>query len=166
MPMTFGRCKTFLMLLAASYCHGYTAPASTAFATFGNAAARDLIKGWMPKPLAISSKNQGMLPTSQENMKRVIRARILLEDANTGCVACSEDALCVILCRFSKAEHQLILPLWNPEVERPKTFGKLIAWHQERFNLPGEQAPRLSGAALEWEDDRKAWAEGLDEFSA
>jgi len=111
MPMTFGRCKTFLMLLAASYCHGYTAPASTAFATFGNAAARDLIKGWMPKPLAISSKNQGMLPTSQENMKRVIRARILLEDANTGCVACSEDALCVILCRFSKAEHQLILPV-------------------------------------------------------
>ena len=41
----------------------------------------------------------------------VISQRILLEDANTGCVACSEDALCVILCRFSKAEHQLILPV-------------------------------------------------------
>jgi len=158
-------CKALLVVML-TVCRAYTTPAKT-FATFGNAAARDLIKGWMPKPLAVKAGTQSMVPTSKENMKRVIRARILLEDANTGCVACSDGTLCVILCRFSKAEHQLIMPLWQPDNEsRAKTFEQLIAWHTERFSAAGEETPLLSGSQLEMEEDRKAWAQGLDGFKA
>lgn len=76
------------------------------FATFGNAHTKQLIQSWQPKPLAVPNGSV-LTPASQENMKRFVRARILLEDPSLGCVASFDDALCVILCRFSKAEHQV-----------------------------------------------------------
>jgi hypothetical protein len=92
-------------------------------------------------------------------MKRFVRARILLEEPNTGCVASfDEDSLCVILCRFSKAEHSMLLPLWHPNLSAQRTFENMVAWHKERFSCTdGQHGPRLSGARLEWAEDRTAW---------
>lgn len=144
----------------------YSTPSKVAFATFGNTQTKELIKGWSPVVLAVQKGQQGVLPRSEENMKRYVQARILLEDQNTGCVAFSEDALCVLLCRFSKTEHQLVLPLWQPDVPKGVVFKNLLEWHKERFRNEGEEAPHLSGTRLEWASDRAAWAEGLDSFSA
>ncbi|KAL1518637.1 hypothetical protein AB1Y20_002925 [Prymnesium parvum] len=130
-----------------------------AFATFGNAQTRAFVKAWQPKPLPVSS-GDALLPTSKERMKRYVRARILLEDPNIGCIASCDDAgFNVILCRFTKAEHSLLLPLWQPTVSdgRPKTFKTLAQWHQDKFD-----DARLSGGALEWTEDRKAWADAFD----
>lgn len=185
---------------------------STTFGTFGNAEAKALIQAWQPRPLNVPN-GEVMLPSSTENMKRFVRARILLEvrrrafaqplthqprllltaalhrlatylprtktsfswqrslfprpllhplnpqDANTGCVASFDDqaegtSLCVILTKFNKAEHQLLMPLWQPGGEASSTFEKLVAWHGERFH----EGARLSGKRLEWPDDRAAWA--------
>lgn len=123
------------------------------FATFGNAHTKQLIQSWQPKPLAVPNGSV-LTPASQENMKRFVRARILLEDPSLGCVASFDDALCVILCRFNKAEHSLLLPLWRPEAEATQIFKDLSTWHKEHFSL-SETPPRLSGAHLE--ADAEAW---------
>jgi hypothetical protein len=164
MPMPLLSSISFLLLLDAAA--AYTHPTGRAFATFGNSQTKELIKGWSPVVLAVQKGSKSMLPKSEENLKRYVQARILLEDQNTGCVACSDDSLCVFLCRFSKTEHQLVLPLWQPDVERSEAFKQLLLWHKERFSVGGEEAPHLSGTKLEWADDRQAWSQSLDGFSA
>jgi len=79
----------------------------------------------------------------------------LLEDANTGCVASFGEKLCVILCRFSRAEHQLVLPLWHPDQAPAETFEALIEWHSKSFS--SNTGARLSGSRLEWKEDRDEW---------
>jgi len=149
--------QAFFSLLFAS-CAAFQTPASSTFATFGNAQTKAFIKLWQPKPLPVTS-GDALLPTSKDTMKRYVRARILLEDPGIGCIASFDEGLNVILCRFTKAEHTLLLPLWQPVAneERPKTFNKLTRWHGEKFD-----EARLSGGALEWTEDRKAWAESFD----
>lgn len=122
------------------------------FATFGNLQTKQLIKAWQPKPLEVPD-GSCLTPAATENMKRFVRARILLEDANMGCVASFDDSLCVILCRFSRAEHQLLLPLWQSNQVPTETFQDLIKWHAENF----ENGARISGNTLEWPEDRTAW---------
>jgi len=122
------------------------------FATFGNAQTKELIKAWQPKPLAVP-EGSVLLPSQETNMKRYVRARILLEDPNTGCVASFGDSLCVILTRFSRAEHSLVLPLWHPDQQPKSTFEDLIAWHAKSFY----KGARLSGGGLEWNEDREMW---------
>lgn len=145
------------MLLLLSGAAAFT-PGQTTFGTFGNAEAKALIQAWQPRPLNVPN-GEVMLPSSTENMKRFVRARILLEDANTGCVTAHHDSsdgtsLCVILTKFNKAEHQLLMPLWQPGCEATSTFERLVEWHGERF----QEGARLSGKSLEWPDDRAAWA--------
>ena len=93
--------------------------------------------------------------------------RILLEDPDTGCVSCSDgESHSVIICRFRKDEHRVILPLWRPGDQprkRARTFEQLLLWHRGAFSLPGEEPPRLS-AELEWPDDKVAWKQSLDAF--
>lgn len=155
------------LTLIGALCTSYSTPPTVSFATFGNDQTRALIKAWKPNPLPVKKDETGILPASEENMKRYVRARILLEEPNTGCIACStsENQLCVILCRFSRTEHRLLLPLWQGEIARPKTFEQLLSWHKERFSQPGASAPSISGSLLEYAADRQAWAEGLDKFS-
>ena len=83
-----------------------------------------------------------------------MRARILLEDPGIGCIASFDDGLNVILCRFTKAEHSLILPLWQPSASSQKLFGNLAKWHQEQFD-----DARLSGehTAVEKNWGRGGW---------
>ena len=100
-----------------------------------------------------------LLTPPLSSLSSFVRARILLEDENTGCVASFGDSLCVILCRFSRAEHQLVLPLWRPNEVPTKTFEHLIEWHAQSFT----GGARLSGAALEWPDDKRAWMEVIRE---
>jgi hypothetical protein len=128
------------------------APAGTTLATFGNQQTKQLIKTWAPRPLDVPSGST-LLPASQENMKRFVRARILLEDPSVGCVALYDESLCVILCRFSKAEHALLLPLWGPGATASQTFQQLKRWHKQAFD-----PSRLSGKTLEWPEDRAVWA--------
>ena len=129
-------------------------PGSATFATFGNQQTKALIKAWQPKPVPAPS-GECFLPSSTENMKRFVRARILLEDASVGAVASHGDSLCLILCRFSRAEHQLLLPLWQTDHVPGKTFEDLIRWHGDRF----EKGARLSGARLETAEDKSAWTD-------
>jgi len=130
---------------------GFT-PKTRTFATFGNAQTKSLLKMWQPRPLEVPA-GDCFTPEGQENVKRFVRARILLEDGNVGSVAGFGDSqLCVILCRFSQAEHEMCLPLWHPDMSQSKTFAELIAWHKEAF-----PERRLSGAKLEWAQDRAAW---------
>merc|ERR1712083_569669 len=104
---------------------------SPSFAVFGNKATRDLIRSWSPKPLKTSSGNV-LLPSSTDNMKRFVRARILLEeDPKIGCFASFDDALSVILCEFTEeAGHKVVLPLWPPNTGAVKTFRGLKDWHE------------------------------------
>merc|ERR1712060_355992 len=62
------------------------------FAVFGNTETRALIRQWKPNPVDVPSGSV-MLPSSTENMKRFVRARILLEQdsASIGCIAASLD---------------------------------------------------------------------------
>jgi hypothetical protein len=93
---------------------------------------------------------------------RFVRARILLEDKSTGCVASMDDnSLCIILCRFSRAEHQMVLPLWQPSQSSSKTFEDLIKWHHDNF----PDGARLSGAKLESPDDKDVWNRVASDFS-
>ena len=95
------------------------------------------------------------MPASKEVFRRFVRARLLLEDPSVAAIASmQDDALCVILCRFNKAEHSLLLPLWRPEAEATQIFKDLSTWHKEHFSL-SETPPRLSGAHLE--ADAEAW---------
>jgi hypothetical protein len=143
----------FLLLSALiSLTNAFNVPTRTTFATYGNAETKELLKLWQPKPLSVGS-GQTMLPSSQENMKRYVRARILLEDPSLGCVASCDDNLSIILCRFSRAEHQLLLPLWQPSAQAQPIFKDLVAWHQECFGK--EDGPRLSGSKLE--SERSVW---------
>lgn len=83
-----------------------------------------------------------------------VRARLLLEDESTGCVASFDGHLCVVLTHFSKAEHQLLLPLWPASTHAPdETFSELLSWHHAAF-----AESRLSGARLEGADDRAAFS--------
>jgi len=149
------------LLLLLPLVRAYKMPDAKAFATFGNSQTKEFISRWQPAPLPIE-EGDTMLPQSKETMKRYVRARILLEDPGVGCIASFDEGLNVILCRFHKGEHSLILPLWQPssagsEEERPKTFSSLTRWHREAF-----EDTRLSGVALEWNEDRKAWADSFD----
>merc|ERR1712113_888969 len=104
------------------------------FAVFGNKATRDLIRSWSPKPLKTSSGNV-LLPSSTDNMKRFVRARILLEeDPKIGCFASFDDSLSVILCEFTEEGHKVVLPLWPPNTGAVKTFRGLKDWHEERLS--------------------------------
>jgi len=109
-----------------------------------------------------------------------VRARILLEDPSVGCVAsapgsdgddffsqrhtaatrpkppCSLLGISLILCRFTGAEHQVILPLWQPGSDAGTTFRSLASWHRERLSHKV-----LSGAHIERPEDRAAWAPTL-----
>jgi hypothetical protein len=84
-----------------------------------------------------------------------VRARILLEDPSVGCVASApgSDGISLILCRFTGAEHQVILPLWQPGSDAGTTFRSLASWHRERLSHK-----LLSGAHIERPEDRAAWA--------
>jgi len=146
-----------VLLLACERVAAFTPGSTKTFATFGNAQTKAFIKLWQPKPLEVP-EGDTLLPASQENMKRYVRARILLEDPSMGCIASFDDGLNIILCRFTRAEHALILPLWQPsaQAERPKTFVQVASWHQDMFD-----GARLSGAGLEWDDDKSAWAEAF-----
>jgi len=152
--------RLIVIFLIAARANAFTPPTQPAFATFGNALSRELLKKWQPRPIGVD-EGDVMLPSSTENMKRFVRARILLEDPSTGCVATfdekkeGEGAFCVILTKFNKAEHQMIMPLWQPACEPTSTFEQLVQWHIDRF---GEDGCRLSGAQLELPDDRAAWA--------
>ena len=173
--------RAFFLLFATA--NAFTPPART-FATFGNEHAKALIRSWSPQATAVDTGV--VLIKDMSLMQRFVRARILLEDANVGCIASLSDQddqskLCVvraptlpppalahtlsrapstaasqILCRFSRSEHQLILPLWQMGIDQQKTFADLRQWHGERF--PSEEScARLSGKHLEWKDDQKAW---------
>ena len=145
----------FLLALLVSTASAFSPPTRTSFATFNNAQTKELLRLWQPAPLPTSSGSV-MLPASTENMKRFVRARILLEESpSLGCVASFDDALCVVLTRFSKAEHQLLLPLWQPNGSEPSSvFKDLVSWHKECFGVV-DDAPRLSGSHLEADQD--AW---------
>lgn len=149
-----------------SVASAFTPSAPATFATFGNDHSKALLKMWQPKPVGQPSGSV-LLPSSQENMKRYVRARILLEDASTGCVAVSVDeSTAVCVCRFNKAEHQLLLPLWPATIEDESAskhiFRELLKWHQERFG-ESHQGTRLSGALLEIPEDKAAWRAACDE---
>lgn len=154
-----------MMLLVAVAMTSFTPSGSpvTNFATFGNSQTKDLIKAWQPKPLEVP-EGSCLTPSSTENMKRFVRARILLEDPSTGCVASFGDSLCVILCRFSRAEHQLILPLWMPpgadedvRSVRRSHLQSLVQWHGKNFY----KGAVLSGSNLEWPEDREDWSKAI-----
>ena len=55
----------------------------------------------------------------------------------------------------SKAEHQLLLPLWQPSAQAQPIFEDLVAWHRECFGK--DDGPRLSGSKLE--SDQKTWTD-------
>jgi len=133
---------------------GFTPPTDQAFAVFGNDATKALIKQWSPRPMRVETGSV-MLPASTENMQRFVRARILLEDPSVGCVASApgSDGISLILCRFTGAEHQVILPLWQPGSDAGTTFRSLASWHRERLSHK-----LLSGAHIERPEDRAAWA--------
>ena len=190
------RLATFIHVSLLACALSFTPPSAVSFATFGNAQTKALIQAWAPRPLSVSS-GAVLLPSSADNLKRFVRARILLEDPNTGCCVASSNngGLCVVLCRFSRAEHSLLLPvrkargeprdsvmvsvsmcvsagalpssppspclawqLWHPDLNEIVVFEKLLTWHREHFGSQASPAPRLSGAHLEWPDDRAAWA--------
>ena len=60
----------------------------------GNEAAKQLIRSWAPQTTAIATGV--VLINNPENMRRFVRARILLEEANTGCIASFDDSLSVV----------------------------------------------------------------------
>ena len=133
--------------------------------------SRENMKRYAPRPLPLGSV--ALLPrvfggpTHRRHLhvaRRFVRARILLEDPGIGSIAAltPDDSFCVFLCRFTRAEHSLLLPLWQPALvdkARSKAFHNLVEWHKERFDEAGS---RITGAKLEWNEDRKAWAEGFD----
>lgn len=103
MALTIARLLVLLAPVAA-----FNSPTQTSFATFGNDQTRSLIRSWQPRALSVEGSGAVMTPASTENMKRFVRARIMLEqDPSLGCVACMENSLVVVLTRFSKAEHQV-----------------------------------------------------------
>jgi len=116
---------------------GFTPPTDQAFAVFGNDATKALIKQWSPRPMRVETGSV-MLPASTENMQRFVRARILLEDPSVGCVASApgSDGISLILCRFTGAEHQVILPLWQPGSDAGTTFRSLASWRRRRRVTP------------------------------
>ena len=177
--------RAFCLLALLGLCEAFSPPTKT-FATFGNDASKALIRSWTP--VATPVDTGVVLIPDVGNMQRYVRARILLEDANVGCIASfDDDSLCVvrplppsaatslappnprtpaldpprraqpsrpqILCRFSRSEHQLILPLWRGGQDPSRTFSNIRQWHAECF----PDGARLSGKALEWADDRTAW---------
>ena len=146
---------TRLVLLLGT-CSAFSPP--TTFASFGNEASKQLIRSWAPQTTAIATGV--VLINNPENMRRFVRARILLEEPSTGCIASCDDSLAVVITRFSGGEHQLLLPLWpgDGEVDQSQTLANLRRWHAERF---GGDGARLSGKHLESPEDQAAW----DEFS-
>ena len=71
-----------LILLLLAPASGYSPKGSpTTFATFNNAHTKELIKAWKPRPLpSAAPQGDGLMPSSKDNMRRFVRARILLED--------------------------------------------------------------------------------------
>eukprot|EP00320_Phaeocystis_rex_P020376 CAMPEP_0119062346 /NCGR_PEP_ID=MMETSP1178-20130426/5940_1 /TAXON_ID=33656 /ORGANISM="unid sp, Strain CCMP2000" /LENGTH=152 /DNA_ID=CAMNT_0007043617 /DNA_START=28 /DNA_END=486 /DNA_ORIENTATION=- len=140
-----------LLFVLLGLAHGFT-PSRT-FATFGNEAAKQLIRSWAPHTTSIATGV--VLINNPENMRRFVRARILLESPNTGCIASFDDSLSVVICRFSRSEHQLLLPLWPGDVDPAKTLANLRRWHREQF----ADGARLSGKHIESPEDQAAWNE-------
>ena len=112
-------------------------PPVTNFAVFSNAEAKMLIRSWNPRPvptlmetLERGPARQGMLPSSAENLRRFVRARILLEQESTfGAIATfggEDDSLCLILTRFDGGSHEMILPLWRPSSTPVPIFRGLL----------------------------------------
>eukprot|EP00310_Coccolithus_braarudii_P025698 CAMPEP_0183356810 /NCGR_PEP_ID=MMETSP0164_2-20130417/45206_1 /TAXON_ID=221442 /ORGANISM="Coccolithus pelagicus ssp braarudi, Strain PLY182g" /LENGTH=147 /DNA_ID=CAMNT_0025530311 /DNA_START=167 /DNA_END=610 /DNA_ORIENTATION=+ len=125
------------------------------FAVFGNAETKSLIQQWKPNPVDVPSGDV-MLPASTENMKRFVRARILLEENGTGCIAASIDgSLSVVVCKFGE-HNQLLLPLWQPNTPVSEVFKSMRDWHTERL---GHKT--LTGAKLNDPDDQMAWAKAM-----
>lgn len=60
----------------------------------GNEAAKQLIRSWAPQTTAIATGV--VLINNPENMRRFVRARILLEEPSTGCIASCDDSLAVV----------------------------------------------------------------------
>jgi len=151
----------FALVYLVTTAAAFTPPGSSrTFATFGNEQTKTLIKAWSPKPLKVPNGAVLLPGASTENFKRYARARILLEDQSTGCVASFDDSkLCLFLTKFTGAEHRLILPLWSPECDSRHVFADLMRWHGEFFSSNPEGA-RLSGAHLE--SDREAWTDAFD----
>lgn len=154
--------RSAALFVLASTVTAFTPKPSRTFATFGNDQTKALIRSWQPKPLNVP-EGDCFLPGGAENMKKFVRARILLEDKSTGCVASMDGhSLCIILCRFSRAEHQMVLPLWQPSQSSMQTFQDLIKWHRDNF----PDGARLSGAKLESPADKDVWNRVASDFSA
>lgn len=141
---------------------GFTPTGTETFAVFGNAHTRVLIKQWSPKPIPVSSGSV-LLPASEENWQRYVAAMILLNDPSVGSIASAgvsngegESGISVIVTKFTGAEHQLLMPLWQPKAPASTTFRKLAEWHHERLS-----DKLLSGAHIARPEDRAAWAEAL-----
>jgi hypothetical protein len=153
-----------LLLAGCTLGASFNPPPASTFATFGNAATKALIKQWSPRPLPVADGDV-MLPSSTDNMKRFVRARILLEDPSTGCIAAlnDDDKMCLILVRFTKAQHSLLLPLWQPSVEPKEVFTNLVDWHAhtwgEKSDSPPTAQPLITGKTLEWAEDKRLWSE-------
>jgi|TARA_B110000196_G_scaffold103727_1_gene90141 hypothetical protein len=63
-----------------------------------------------------------------------------------------------VITRFSRSEHQLLLPLWpGDEVDQTQTLANLRRWHREQF---GGDGARLSGKHIESPEDQAAWNMG------
>jgi hypothetical protein len=167
------RLRTFYLLL--SLARTADALHHADIAVFGNADTKALVKAWVPKPVPIAPAEQaaassdaktengayatsGMLPHSKENLRRAVRARILLEtDPSTGCFAANIDGkLVLMLSKFSPAEHQVLLPLWASGVEHQRAFKSLAEWHAERLS----HRP-LSGTSLVYDDDIADWKQAF-----
>jgi hypothetical protein len=63
----------------------FNAPTTRAFATFGNAQTKQLIRIWQPQPLDNVPNGDVLLPAAKRNMQTFVRARILLEGAGRQC---------------------------------------------------------------------------------
>ena len=86
--------RGFCLLALLGLCEAFTPPTKT-FATFGNDASKALIRSWTPQATPVDTGV--VLIPDVGNMQRYVRARILLEDANVGCIASfDDDSLCVV----------------------------------------------------------------------
>lgn len=78
----------------------------------GNEAAKQLIRSWAPHTTSIATGV--VLINNPENMRRFVRARILLESPNTGCIASFDDSLSVVraLLRLAPTHTLVRFRIW------------------------------------------------------
>ena len=105
--------RAFCLLAVLGLCEAFSPPTKT-FATFGNDASKALIRSWTP--VATPVDTGVVLIPDVGNMQRYVRARILLEDANVGCIASfDDDSFCVVRPPPPLFRHQLApLSRYNP----------------------------------------------------